>query len=235
MADNKVNSEEKPKKRRFYHNLKDSYAVGRRTYKHLPWYMLGAFLATVAVFGLIGFAINHLYYMLFLGVLTSILVTLSTMSFFVRKAMYKQIDGHVGAVSAVLSQVRRGWIVEERPVAYSRNQDVVWRIVGKKGIVLITEGKPSAVARMLEDEAKKCRRIVPNVQIHFIQVGHEDGQVPLEKLLSSLRKLKASTKLTTQEVPAVAKRLIALQASKGLPIPKGIDPMRIKNARNTIR
>ncbi|QPK93783.1 DUF4191 domain-containing protein [Actinomyces sp. zg-332] len=235
MANKNVTTENAPKKRRFYHNIKDSYNVGRRSYPALAWILLSVFIATIAVFLLIGYAINYFYYMLFLGILTSILVVLSTLSFIVRKAMYKQIDGHLGAVSAVLSQVKRGWIIDEQPVAFNKNQDLVWRAVGRNGIILISEGPSTRVRPLLDDEAKKYTRVVPNVPIHKVQVGNEENQIPLSKLLSTIRKLKGQTKLTSREIPAVAKRLSALQAQKGMPMPKGIDPMKMKNMKRQIR
>lgn len=235
MAEKNITTEDAPKKRRFYHNIKDSYNVGRRSYPALPWILLAVFVVTLAIFMAFGYSINYFYYMTFLGILTSLLVTLSTLSLIVRKAMYKQIDGHLGAASAVLQQIKRGWIIESQPVAFSKQQDLVWRAVGRSGIILISEGPSSRVRTLLEDEAKKYKRVVPNVTIHQIQVGNEAGQTPLSKLLSTIRKLKGAPKLTNEEVPAVAKRLSALQASKGMPIPKGVDPMRMKNMKRQIR
>lgn len=223
------------KKRRFYHNLIESYKVGRRSYSMLPWFLLGTFILTLAIFVGVGLLINYPYYMLFLGILTAILLTLIVMSSIVRKAMYSQIDGHLGAVSAIISQVKRGWIIEKQPVAFTKNQEIVWRMVGRSGVILISEGAPSRAKQLLEEEAKKYRRVIPNVTIHMLQAGNEQGQIPLSKLLSKIRKLKGSPKLTVNEVPAVAKRLSALQLNKGMPIPKGVDPMRMKNMKRPIR
>src|SRR5690606_33341164 len=107
-----------------------------------------------------------------------------------------------GAVGAALGQIRRGWNIEEQPVAMNpRTQDLVFRMVGRPGIVLVSEGPPHRVRRLLEDERRKVARVAPNVPVHLVQCGNEDDQVPLPKLVSHVQRLKG--KLTAAEVAAV--------------------------------
>ncbi|TWS19050.1 DUF4191 family protein, partial [Tsukamurella conjunctivitidis] len=152
------------------------------------------------------------------GVMLAVLLGLVLLSSLVRKAMYAQIDGTVGSVYAVISQIKRGWIISEEPVAANREQDVIWRLIGRPGVVFISEGPSARVRPMLAAERKRVNRVAQNVPVILIQSGHEDGQVTLAKIEKTLRKQKKV--LTKEEVPAISQRLNAVQ-STSLPIPKG--------------
>ena len=54
--------------------------------------------------------------------------------------------------------LRRGWDVKPA-IAFTKNQDVVHRVVGRPGIVLVGEGNPSRVRNLLTVERKKHARI----------------------------------------------------------------------------
>ena len=131
-----------------------------------------------------------------------------------------------------LSQIQRGWIIPEQPVAYTREQDLVWRIVGRPGVVLISEGPSSRVRGLMQAEAKRVNKVMRNVPVHQIQVGRDQGQIALRDLQRKLRKLKNT--LTSEEVPQVSARINALRSGEP-PIPKGIDPLRMKPSRRALR
>jgi hypothetical protein len=110
-------------------------------------------------------------------------------------------------------------------VTANRNGDLVYRAIGRPGVVLVGEGVPSRVAPLLAQEKKKYARVVPDVPVHDFQVGSGEGQVPLRKLSRELMKLPRL--ITAAEVSQVDKRLKAV-GSLNLPIPKGPLP---RNAR----
>jgi len=221
------------KKQRWYHNVRDAYRLTRQVYPAITWMLLGTFVLTMAVALAIGFAWGHPIYMTFFGLLVSLTLMMVVLSVQTRKASYRQIDGRPGAAGAVLGQIRRGWNVEQEPVAVNpRTQDMVFRMIGRPGIVLVSEGPSHRVSRMLADEKRKVSRVAPNVPVHLIQYGNDDGQVPISKLMSSVRKL--DKKLTAAEVAQVGKRMQALGSAK-LPVPKGIDPMRARPDRKAVK
>lgn len=222
-----------PKKRRWYHNLADAYRITKRTYPWIPWALAGSAILTVCLALVICALIdgNWIVWSI-LGVLLAATVAMSLLSLLVRRAMYAQIDGTVGAAYAVLSEIRSGWIIPEQPLVVTREQDVVWRIIGRPGVVLVSEGSSSRVQPLMAAERKKIQRVAKNVPIHVLQVGHEEGQIPLGKLQSRLRSFKKV--LTKEEVPAVSARLSALQSSQP-PIPKGIDPYKARPNRRAMR
>ena len=163
------------------------------------------------------------------GTLIGVLSGMIVMSRRAEKVDYSQIEGQAGAVGAVLAQVlKRGWIGSEMPVAVNpRSRDAVYRAIGPGGIVLIGEGAKTRVQQMLEAERKKISRAVPGAPIQVMYVTGDEGSTPLSQLGAKIRKTKRVMNRT--EISAVNKRLSALGNS--LPIPKGIDPMRIRASR----
>ena len=133
------------------------------------------------------------------------------------------------AVGAVLRSGLRGtWTGGEMPVAVNgKTQDAVYRAVGRGGVVLIAEGPSGRTKRMLDDERRKVTRILPNVPVTFVNVGPDADAVPLHKVPRTLAKTKKV--LTKAEVLAVKNRLASLNTS--LPIPKGVDPFKVRSGR----
>jgi hypothetical protein len=183
---------------------------------------LAVFLSGDNVIGMILYIVS--------GVLGGILIFLIVLGRRAEKAAYSQIAGQPGAVGAVLkSGLRRSWTGSEMPVNVSpKTQDAVYRAVGRGGVALIGEGPKSRTQRMLEDERRNVVRILPNVPVTFIYVGPDPDSTPLYKLPSALRKIKST--LRKAEVLAVSNRLNSL-GKGGLPIPKGIDPFKVRAPR----
>ena len=145
-------------------------------------------------------------------------------------AAYTQIEGQPGAVAAVIESLRGGkWSVTPA-VAVSKNQDLVNRVVGRPGVILISEGPSSRVGHMLGNERKKTARWLPEIPIYEIQVGIEDDQVRLGKLQKELNKLPST--LRPAEVTEIRRKLDALGgAAAAMPIPKGPMPTSASAAR----
>jgi uncharacterized membrane protein YeaQ/YmgE (transglycosylase-associated protein family) len=199
------------------------------------WYLILAFLLPVlagllAAFLLASDSVFGFVLYIIAGVMGGVLAFLIVLGRRAERAAYSQIAGQPGAVGAVLkSSVRRGWTASELPITVSpKTQDAVYRAVGKGGVALIGEGPRSRTQRMLEDERRVVTRILPNVPVTFIYVGPDADSTPLFKLPAKLRTIK--TALRKPEILAVTNRLNSL-GKNGLPIPKGIDPMRARAAR----
>ena len=222
-----------PGKRRFYHNLLDAYRLSARTDPALPWILLGTAAAIIGAFMLTAWIIHRSWIgWLIVGIMTAITAVLALLTFLTRRALFAQVEDTAGAVKVALQQIQRGWIIPEQPVAYTREQDLVWRIVGRPGVVLISEGPSTRVRGLLQTEARRVTKVMRNVPVHQIQVGREEGQVALRDLQRELRRLKNT--LTSEEVPQVSSRINALRSGEP-PIPKGIDPMRARPSRRALR
>jgi hypothetical protein len=184
--------------------------------------VLGIVLSRANILGLVLYIIA--------GVLAGVLIGLIVLGRRAEKAAYGQIAGQPGAVGAVLkSGLRRNWTGSEMPVNVSpRTQDAVYRAVGRGGVVLIGEGPRSRTQPMLDKERANVHRILPNVPINFLYVGPDSDATPLHRIPARLNRYKNT--LTRAEVTAVSNRLSSL-GKNGLPIPKGIDPTRVRAPR----
>ena len=170
--------------------------------------------------------------LMILGILVGLLLFMFALNWRAEKVAYSQLEGQKGATGAVLqSSLRGAWKTSEMPVAFNpRTQDVIFRAVGKPGVILFSESNSSASKKLLQDERRKVQRVLPNVPVHEIQVGA--GGVPLSGLKGAIRKFPK--KLTREEILAVDARLESLKKNE-LPIPKGIDPTRMRPSRSQMR
>ena len=209
--------------------LAQNWSMTQRVYRFLPLEVAGFFLAGLLVAGIpLSIFLN-----LVTGILVGIPVGLLAATFwFSRRAMraaYAQIDGQPGASAAVLQALRGGWLVTPA-IAVNKSQDMVSRVIGKPGVILVSEGPASRVGHLLGNERKKTARWVPEIPIYEIQVGNDEGQVPLLKLQSALNKLPRN--LRGGEITEVRRRLDAVSQSGGaLPIPKGPMPTSARQVR----
>ncbi|WP_149202888.1 DUF4191 domain-containing protein [Actinotalea subterranea] len=223
----------KVKKTRWYHQVWQAYQMTRRVEPAVTWWILAAFVGTLALALLIGVLVNQVVYLLVVGIPFAAMAALFILARRTEKAAYRQIEGQPGASLSALRTIRRGWDFPEEPVAVDpRSQDLVFRGIGRAGIVLVAEGPGSRSAKLLDAERRKITRILPNVPVTLIQAGTGEGQVPLPKLARTVQKLKPT--LTKQEVAEITKRLRALGGAR-LPVPKGIDPYRVRPDRKGMR
>lgn len=167
------------------------------------------------------------------GILCGVLLAMIVLGRRAEAAAFKQIEGRPGAVGAVLqTSLRRGWRGSETPVAVNpRSHDAIYRAVGRQGVILIAEGPKSRTQKLVNEEHRKVQRIAPNVAVTIINVGPDEGSVPIRKLGATMRKGK--TVLRRNEVAAVANRLESLKTGFG--IPKGMDPTKARPDHKAMR
>jgi hypothetical protein len=163
------------------------------------------------------------------GVLAGVLLAMIVLGRRAERAAYSQITGQPGAVGAVLrSSLKRGWRGSEMPIAVNgKTHDAIYRAVGRGGVVLISEGPKTRTTKMIDEERRKVTRILPNVPVTTLSVGPDSDSVPLHKVSRTLAKVKP--KLTKAEVLAIDNRLSSLGTH--LPIPKGVDPTKVRPQR----
>jgi hypothetical protein len=217
----------------------ETFKMSRQVDPAIGWWMLGAFV----VFGALGFALffwllpGSGVFALVMSIIGTLLVgTLAMMIVFSRraqKAAYARMEGQLGAGARTLSMLRRGWTVEEM-VAFNKQQDLVHRVVGPPGIVLVGEGNPSRLKPLMTSEHKKHERVAAEYPVHEVVVGDGEGQVPLRKLVRHIQKLGRQVK--PAELTEIMQRLKALDASRPkIPMPKGPVPTSMKGMRQNLR
>lgn len=234
MAAKKSETDAAPAKQGRLRQYRAVFSMTRRHDPALVWWMLLSLLGTVAVSLVLGIVLGHPIYLSIFGVMFGATLALYVLTRRAETAAFAQLIGQPGASVAALQNLRKGWTVEDQPSAVDpRTQDLVFRAIGRPGVVLITEGPLPRVNRLAEQERKRITRVLgANVPVQIVCCGEEPGQVPLRKLTRTLLKMRSS--LTKTEVSEVVKRLRALGGVRP-PIPKGVDPMRIRPDRKATR
>jgi hypothetical protein len=207
-------------------SLRENYRMTKAYHRWVGWEMLGLFiLAGAVVAAPVGILLNWPT-----GILLALPIGLLAATFwFSRRAMsaaYTRIEGQPGAAAAVVENMRGKWWVTPA-VAVTKNSDMISRVIGKCGVVLVSEGPSSRVTHMLANERKKTARWLPETPIYEIQVGVEPEQVRIGKLQRELTRLPANLK--GSQILDVRRRLEALSSRDNpLPIPKGPMPKTTK-------
>lgn len=224
----------KPKKQRF-EKIRQIYALAKNDDPKLPLRLAGIFLGVVLIGLVIGLATGHPYYWMFVFAPLGILAATFFLSKRAEKAAYGALEGRPGAAGAVLQGLRKGWAYQETPVAVEGGRSaqmtdaaMVYRAVGRPGVVLIGEGPAGRATKLLTSERRKVQRLTPNVPVTVYRIGTGTGEevVSPREVVRRMSKLKNT--ITKHEVTEVDRRLRALGAQRP-PIPQGIDPARIRS------
>jgi len=183
--------------------------------KALP-IVLGTGIGIIAIVVVVA-VLAGLYYIIPLGVLAGIAAAMLLFGRFAQSAQYAAIAGQPGAAAAILQSMRGNWTVTPA-IAANRNMDVVHRVVGRPGVILVGEGAPSRLPALLAAEKKRVARITyDELPIYTIQVGDEEGQIAIRRLQREIMKLPRNLK--GPQVADLNYRLKALPQS--LQMPKG--------------
>jgi hypothetical protein len=229
-----------PEKAGRIQQFRDTYQMSKRSDPRIGWWILGSFLVVGALGAVVFFVVLPTGDSLLgkiVGVVGSLLFgTLAALIVFGRraqKAAYSQMEGQPGAAAAALRMLRRGWKTEPA-IAFTKQQDVVHRVVGPPGIVLIGEGNINRLRPLLSSERRRHERVASETTIHEVVVGHDPGQVPLAKLNRHVTKLGKTLK--PAQMTDVLQRLKALDANRSsIPMPKGPVPTSMKGMRGQMR
>nr|WP_269155767.1 DUF4191 domain-containing protein [Kocuria indica] len=212
--------------------MKQVFQMTREREPNILWWMILLGLGVLLVFLLIGVLLNNWITWLLIGIPFAVLAAVILLSRRAEKAAFSRIEGQPGAAGAALSTLKRGWIVEEEPAAMDpKSKDLLFRAVGRPGVVFITEGPVNRVDKLVKKERRRIGPVIQNVPIHVLKSGNGENQIPLSKLTKEMKRLE--NKLTKQEVQVVHRRMNTLKNK--LPIPKGVDPMRARPDRKSMR
>ncbi len=219
--------------------MRQAYKITKRSDSNIGLILLLTFLVVGGAMGALGFFVfgRGTFGLIITGlfaVLTGILAMLIVFGRRAEKAAYAQVEGQTGAAAGALQMLKRGWDVKPA-VAFTKNQDIVHRVVGRPGIILVGEGNPTRVKNLLAAEKKKHSRIGgESVPVLDIVVGNGPGEVKLIKLLKHVKKLRKSIK--PAEMTALLYKLKALDAMRpAAPMPRGPVPTSMKGSRKAMR
>ncbi len=221
----------------FFSQLKTLYTFTVEAYAWLPYALAGILVVAIGLGVLVGFlippaAIWSIILWGVTGLLLGVLASLMTMTRLSTTAMYKKIDGMPGAAGHVLStSLGRSWQSGDMPVGVNpRTQEAVYRAIGRGGVVVVGEGARGRLTRLVNDERAKVQRVAAGVPVTVLYVGHGEDEVPIGKLSATIKALPKKIDRTT--MAAVIKRIDSVsQSLASMPIPKGIDPTKVRAPR----
>ena len=139
-----------------------TYKMAKQTYPRLPLLLLGTFLLAgglgFAIFNFVlpGAGVIGLVLAIVGGLMFGLLAMVIVFGRRAQSAAYAQMEGTPGGAARALSMLRRGWRTDQL-VAFTKQQDMVHRVVGPPGIVLVGEGNPHRLKALLPTRSGATR------------------------------------------------------------------------------
>jgi Domain of unknown function (DUF4191) len=202
--------------------------------RFLPYLILFGVLAAAVLYLIVLWVTDSAVYGIPFAVFGFLIVGMLVFSRRAQAAMYGQAEGQPGAAGWLMQQQLKGDWRLTQGIAGTTSLDVVHRVVGRPGIVLVGEGAQHRVRGLMAQEKKKISRVAGDTPIYDVIVGTGEGELRLGKLNRYL--LKLPNNLSKQEVSALDKRLAALGGAR-MPVPQGPMPAgaKMRNVQRTVR
>ncbi|MBW3639714.1 MAG: DUF4191 domain-containing protein [Actinobacteria bacterium] len=204
--------------------IKRAFAVTRQNDPKVLPYLLAAFFGPFLLLLALGFVVGQPIYLGFLGLLVALIVTAFVFGRRVQATAYSQVEGQLGAAAAVLDNMRGDWRVTPA-VGFTREQDLLHRVIGLPGVVLVAEGARNRTRNLVVTEKKRLARWIGDVPVYEVLVGDGEGQVGLRELEKHFLKLPRNIK--GKQVNELDRKLKAMGGAGAMPIPKGPMPTRM--------
>jgi len=208
--------------------IRTAWTVTRQADPKVLPLTLAAFFGPLLLAVAIGLVVGPLYLWLPLGFLVALMVTTIVFGKRVQRTAFAGVEGQMGAGAAVLSSMRGDWRTTPA-VQFNRDQELVHRVLGRPGVILVAEPAPGAPHRgtrnLVANEKKRLSRFLPSdVPVYEVLVGDGEGQVPLRGLEKHFTKLPRNIK--GKQVNDLDRKFKAM-GTHTLPIPKGPMPTRV--------
>jgi hypothetical protein len=231
-----VRAAKRAQRRELWSNVAKTFQLTRQSDNRLvPYLVLAGVVTAAVVYTLLLLLIGSVWIPIPIAILAGLVAALVVFNRRAQRSMYTQAEGQPGAAGWLLqNQLKGDWRLTQA-VAGTTHLDVVHRLVGRPGIVLVGEGAPHRVKGLIAQEKKKISRIAGETPIYDITVGTGEGDIRLSKLNRYLLKLPAN--LSKDQVGTLEKRLAALGGSRVGAVPKGPMPpgAKMRNVQRTVR
>ena len=215
-----------PKKQSQLAVVKDAYRLVKKDSPLAVVWCLVIFVLVLTFGIIIGNNLGHPIYAGFITLPVAFLAAFFLFTRYANTAAFASIQGQLGAGASVLMSIKRGFVTTPA-VNVNRDQDMVHRVSGKAGIILVGEGG-FGVKSLMQDEKRKMERFLSGVPVTEVMVGENSGQVSIKKLHKHLKKLPK--KLNTAQLREVRARLRSV-GGLNLPMPKGPMPTNVRMPR----
>ena len=231
-----VRAAKREQRRELWRNVAKTFSLTRESDNRLvPYLALFGVLSAVVVYVLLLWWTDSVWLPIPLALVVGLFAALLVFNRRAQRSMYSQAEGQPGAAGWLLqNQLKGDWRLTQA-VAGTTQLDVVHRLVGRPGIVLVGEGAQHRVRGLVAQEKKKISRVAGDTPIYDVVVGTGEGDLRLAKLRTYLLKLPAN--LSKDQVYALEKRLAALGGTRRPPMPQGPVPQgaKMRNLQRTVR
>ena len=222
----------------WFKQIRYAYKATAEFDKQLPWWLAGSFAVPVTVAVIVAAIVDGAWFMWVLtGLMAGLVLALFVLTRRMKAATLERARGQSGSAAAALSMLPEKKWNHDLAIAVTRQQDLVHRVIGPAGVVLIGEGEPGRLRNLLASEQRKHGQLVSDLTVTVVQMGDHDGQVDLDHLARYIQKLpKTLDKYQVGEVKARVKALDAVRPR--LPVPKGpmpTNPRQMKGNRRALR
>ena len=224
MSNRSQQPAEQPKQK-WYKQVAETYRIAKGHTSNLGLKLFGIFVGVFAITIALGYATGNLAFFGILAFGLAILVTLFIFGRIAERAIFATVEGQLGAAASVLqSMPPRSGFTTTPAVGVDKNQNMVHRVVGRCGVILVGEGPRPGV--LLAEQKKLHARVAPGVPVHDLIAG--DNGIALRKLRQEVKKFKKV--LRPAEATELRRRFSAMPTNP-IPIPKGPMPTRGKIPR----
>ncbi|PRQ11115.1 DUF4191 domain-containing protein [Corynebacterium sp. 13CS0277] len=235
-AEKEAKAAKRAQRKQTRQQLWQAFQLQRKQDKALIPIMLACLLGVALVFFLLGLLWGGQWFMLILGLMFGALLAFWMFTRRLEASMYDKVSDQPGAGGWALENMRNGvgmvWHTKTA-VAANREMDVVHRVVGNPGIILVGEGNAQRLKPLMNQQKKRLQRVAGQHPIYEILVGDGEGRVPVKKLQREVMKLPRN--LSKDEVGTLAARVDSIDtAGPGLPkgpMPAGAKAMSGMNRR----
>ena len=215
--------------------MRQVFAVTKQSDPRLVPYLLIAFFTPFMLLLALGLLLGQALFLGLLGFMLGLLAAVLVFGKRVQATAYAGVEGQPGAAAAVLQNMRGDWRVT--PAAgFNREQEMVHRVLGRPGVILVAEGVPGGAHRgtknLIANEKKRVTKVIGETPVYDVLVGDEEGMVPLRGLERHLLRMPRNIK--PKQVNVLDVRLKAL-GTAALPIPKGPMPKGGRIPRGKVR
>lgn len=190
----------------------------------VTWWMLGvggAAAVAVVALGLI----THLAWWAYapLAIMVALLGAMLMLTRRVKTATIKRYEGQPGSAEVALQLLNKKKYSYDMGISANRQMDLVHRVLGPMGIVLIGEGSPGHVREMLASEGRKHEQVSFGTPVTTVMLGNGGGQIKLGLLQKHIEKMPKV--LQPFQIAEVRQRIRALDAVRPkVPLPRGPMP-----------
>lgn len=181
----------------------------------------GAALAGVVIAVLLGLLTQwHWALTIVSAILLALLGVLIVLPWRAKKATFVRYEGQKGSAEVAMQMLNNKKYTYASAIAFNRDLDMVHRVIGPGGVVLIGEGQPARVRQLLSQESKRHSQVLFGVPVTVLVMGDGKGQVSLADLTKTIEKLPKAIQPAQQlTIQTKLKSLDAVRPKA--PLPKG--------------